>query len=42
MKCLDLRPEEVAIAALEMLGEQTYSSSTFRGFREYKSEVSRI
>lgn len=30
MKCLDIRPEEVAIAALEMLGQQTYSSTTYR------------
>lgn len=40
MKCLDIRPEEVAIAALEMLGEQTYSSSTYHVLQEYMSEMS--
>jgi lipopolysaccharide heptosyltransferase II len=40
MRCLDIRPEEVAIAALEMLGEQTYSSSPYRVLQEYKSELS--
>jgi lipopolysaccharide heptosyltransferase II len=38
--CLDIRPEEVAVAALEMLGEQTTSSSTYHLLQEYKSEMS--
>jgi hypothetical protein len=42
MKCLDIRPEEVAIAALEILGEQTHSSSPYRVLQEYKSELSEI
>lgn len=42
MKCLDIRPEEIAIAALEILGEQTYASATYHVLQEYKSEVSSI
>jgi ADP-heptose:LPS heptosyltransferase len=40
MKCLDIRPEEVAIAALELLGEQTYSSTTYHVLQEYRSGMS--
>jgi hypothetical protein len=40
MKCLDIRPEEVVIAALEMLGEQTHASTTYHVLQEYSSEIS--
>jgi lipopolysaccharide heptosyltransferase II len=40
MKCLDIRPEEVAIAAMEMLGEQAYSPATYHVLQEYGSEMS--
>lgn len=40
MKCLDIRPEEVAIAALEMIADQTYEPVARRSvFQEYKSEI---
>lgn len=39
MKCLDIRPQEVAITALEMLGEQAYPSTTYHVLQEYKSEM---
>ena len=39
MKCLDIRPEEVAIAALEILGEQAYSPATYHVLQEYRSEM---
>lgn len=39
MKCLDIRPEEVAITALEMLADQTYEPATHRLFHEYKREI---
>jgi hypothetical protein len=42
MKCLEIRPEELAIAALEMLGEQTESSAIYHVLQEYRSEMSRI
>lgn len=31
INCLDVRPEEVAIAALEMLSEQTYNQPGYKG-----------
>jgi ADP-heptose:LPS heptosyltransferase len=40
MKCLDIRPEEVAIATLEMLGEESYASTTHQVLQEYRSEWS--
>jgi ADP-heptose:LPS heptosyltransferase len=40
MKCLDIRPEEVVIAALEMLGGQSCSSTIYRVLQEYRSEMS--
>jgi ADP-heptose:LPS heptosyltransferase len=40
IKCLDIRPEEVAIAALELLGAQTCSSTAYHVLQQYKSEVS--
>lgn len=39
MKCLEIRPEEVAIAALEMLSNQTYPHTTYHVLQEYRSEV---
>jgi ADP-heptose:LPS heptosyltransferase len=38
INCLDVRPEEVAIAALELLTKQTHSQSGYRGILEYKME----
>lgn len=31
ISCVDVRPEEVAIAALELLSEQTYDQTGYRG-----------
>jgi ADP-heptose:LPS heptosyltransferase len=39
INCLDVRPEEVAIAALEVLSEQTYNQPSYRGILEYKIET---
>jgi ADP-heptose:LPS heptosyltransferase len=41
INCLDVRPEEVAIAALELLTKQTYSQSDYKGIFEYKMESER-
>jgi hypothetical protein len=41
MKCFDIRPEEVVMAALEVLGEQTYASTTDHVLQAYRSEISR-
>jgi ADP-heptose:LPS heptosyltransferase len=41
MNCLDIRPEEVAIAALEMLSEKTYNQSDYKGIFSYKMESER-
>ena len=38
MNNLDVRPEEVAVAALEMLAEQTYSQADYQGLFGYKIE----
>jgi ADP-heptose:LPS heptosyltransferase len=38
INCLDVRPEEVAIAALEMLTRQTYSQPDYKGLFGYKME----
>jgi ADP-heptose:LPS heptosyltransferase len=38
INCLDVRPEEVAIAALEMLSKQTYDQSDYTGIFGYKME----
>ncbi len=38
INCLDVRPEEVAIAALELLTKQTYSQSGYKGIFGYKME----
>jgi ADP-heptose:LPS heptosyltransferase len=35
INCTDVRPEEVAIAALEMLSEQTYELTNYRGILGY-------
>ena len=40
INCLDIRPEEVAIAALEMLSEQTYEPVVYKGILGYKIETS--
>jgi ADP-heptose:LPS heptosyltransferase len=37
LKCLEIRPEEVAIAALEMLGETAYSSTSYHVLQEYRA-----
>ncbi len=37
--CLDVRPEEVAIAALEMLSEKTFNQSDYKGLFSYKIEA---
>lgn len=40
INCLDIRPEEVAIAALEMLTKQTYSSqSSYKEIFSYRMEL---
>jgi ADP-heptose:LPS heptosyltransferase len=39
INCLDVRPEEIAIAALEMLSEQTYQSPHHKGILGYKIET---
>ncbi len=39
INCLDVRPEEVAVAALELLTKQTYSQSGYKGIFEYKMET---
>jgi hypothetical protein len=39
INCLDIRPEEVAIAALELLSEQPYKQTSYRGVLEYKLET---
>jgi ADP-heptose:LPS heptosyltransferase len=39
INCLDVRPEEVAIAALEVLSQQTYNQPSYRGILEYKIET---
>jgi ADP-heptose:LPS heptosyltransferase len=39
INCMDVRPEEVAIAALEMLSEQTYEASAYREILGYKIET---
>lgn len=39
MQCLEVRPEEVAVVALEMLADQTYEPATHRIFNEYKREI---
>ena len=41
MNCLDIRPEEVAIAALEMLSEKTYNQPGYKGIFSYKMELER-
>ena len=40
INCLDVRPEEVAIAALEMLSEQTYDQTNYKDILGYKIESS--
>ena len=40
INCLDVRPEEVAIAALEMLSEQTYDQTNYKDILGYKLESS--
>ena len=39
MNCLDIRPEEVAIAALEMLSLQTYETPAYKEILGYKIET---
>lgn len=39
INCLDLRPEEVANAALEVLTEQTYKQPSYKGILEYKIDT---
>lgn len=39
INCLDIRPEEVAIAALEMLSEKTYNQPGYKGIFSYKMEL---
>ena len=39
INCMDVRPEEVAIAALEMLSEQSYETPDYKGILGYKIEV---
>ena len=39
INCIDIRPEEVAIAALEMLSEQSYEAPDYKGILGYKIEV---
>lgn len=39
INCLDVRPEEVAIAALELLTKQTYNRSDYKGIFEQKMEA---
>jgi len=41
MNCLDIRPEEVAIAALELLSEKTYNQPGYKGIFSYKMESER-
>lgn len=41
INCLDVRPEEVAIAALELLTQQTYNQSDYKGIFDYKMEAER-
>ena len=36
INCLDIRPEEVAIAAIEMLSEHTYNQPDTKGILGYK------
>ena len=38
MNCPDVRPEEVASAALEMLSEQTVDPAEYRGIFGYQFE----
>ena len=42
INCLDVRPEEVAIAALEMLSEQMYKQTDYKGILGYKIESEAI
>lgn len=39
INCLDVRPEEVAIAALEVLSEQTYNEPSYRDILAYKIDT---
>jgi ADP-heptose:LPS heptosyltransferase len=41
INCLDVRPEEVAIAALELLTNQTDNQSDYKGIFDYKMEAER-
>jgi hypothetical protein len=41
INCLNVRPEEVAIAALEMLTRQTFSQTDYKGLFGYKIESER-
>ena len=41
INCLDVRPEEVAIAALELLTKQTYNQSEYKGIFDYKMKAER-
>ena len=36
INCIDVRPEEVAIAALEVLSKQTYDQTNYKGILGYK------
>ena len=38
INCLEVRPEEVAIAALELLSKQTHNQSEYKGIFEHKME----
>lgn len=38
INCPNIRPEEVAIAALELLSEQTYNQANYKGILGYKFE----
>jgi ADP-heptose:LPS heptosyltransferase len=39
INCLDVRPEEVAIAAFDVLSQQTYRQPSYRGILEYRIET---
>ncbi|HEX6034699.1 MAG TPA: hypothetical protein VFY83_09710, partial [Anaerolineales bacterium] len=41
INCLDVRPEEVAIAALEMLSDPIYSPTNYQGILGYRIESER-
>ena len=41
INCLDVRPEEVAIAALELLTKQTHSQFEYKGIFDHKMEAER-